>query len=49
MGRRKGFVDVARQRDPLLGLGDVDMYNLVQDYHDRIGAEKLLPPAPAHP
>jgi len=47
--RRKGFAEVLRQRDPVLGLGDVQMFNLVQEYHDRIGAEQLLPAAASHP
>jgi chromosome segregation ATPase len=41
--RRKGIVDAARQRDPVLGLGDVEMFNLVQEYRDKLGSEAFVP------
>ncbi len=41
--RRKGFAEVASQKDPLLGIGQVEMFNLVQDYRDRTAAQKLVP------
>ena len=39
--RRKGLADVVSQRDPVLGLGQVEMFNLVQDYRDRAEAQRL--------
>ena len=33
--RNKGVGDVLNQRDPVLGLGDVQMFNLVQEYRDK--------------
>jgi hypothetical protein len=44
--RDKGIVDVVRQDDPLLGFKDVDIFNQVQDYRDKIDAEALNPSAP---
>ncbi|HSV71765.1 MAG TPA: hypothetical protein VLI72_16785 [Methylibium sp.] len=41
--RGKSVGDVLRQRDPLLGLGDVQMFNLVQETRDRIDAERFSP------
>ena len=41
--RKKGFAEVASQKDPLLGIGQVEMFNLVQDYRDRTAAQKLVP------
>ena len=41
--RRKGFAEVASQKDPLLGIGQVEMFNLVQDYRDRTAAQRLAP------
>ena len=38
--RKKGFAEVAGQKDPVLGLGQVEMFNLVQDYRDRMAAQK---------
>lgn len=42
--RKKGVSDVLAQRDPVLGFGDVQMFNLVQDYRDRADAERFSPP-----
>ena len=48
--RGKTVKDVLTQRDPLLGLGDVQMFNLVQDYRDRADTERYTPPSsPAAP
>lgn len=41
--QRKGVVDALRQREPLLGLGDVEMFNLVQDYRDKSDGESFVP------
>jgi chromosome segregation ATPase len=43
--RDKGLRDVVRQTEPVLGLGDVQMFNLVQDYRDRTEAERFNPGA----
>lgn len=50
--RGKTVKEVLTQREPVLGLGDVQMFNLVQDYRDRADAERFTPsstPAPAAP
>ena len=50
--RGKTVKEVLTQREPVLGLGDVQMFNLVQDYRDRADAERVTPstpPAPAAP
>ena len=39
--RDKGMVDVIRQDDPLLGFKDVEIFNQVQDYQDKIDAESV--------
>ena len=44
--RRKGLAEIASQHDPLLGLGDVQMFNLVQDYRDRADAQRVVPAPP---
>ena len=41
--RRKGLAEIASQHDPLLGIGQVEMFNLVQDYRDRTAAQRLVP------
>ena len=41
--RRKGVVDALKQRDPLLGLSEVQMFNLVQDFRDKAEAERFVP------
>ena len=41
--RKKGLAEIASQHDPLLGLGQVEMFNLVQDYRDRTAAQRLAP------
>jgi chromosome segregation ATPase len=43
--RDKSVVDVVKQRDVVLGLTDVQMFNLVQDYRDKAEAERFLAPA----
>jgi hypothetical protein len=41
--RRKGVADALKQSEPFLGLSDVQMFNLVQDYRDKIDAEHFVP------
>lgn len=41
--RNKGLGEVLRQRDPVLGLADVELFNLVQDHRDRTEAERFGP------
>jgi len=43
--RSKTVGEVLRQQDPVLGLGDVQMFNLVQDYRDKTDAERYVQPA----
>ena len=42
--RKKSVADVLKQQDPVLGLGDVQMFNLVQEYRDKADAERYIPP-----
>jgi endonuclease III len=44
--RKKGLAEVASQHDPLLGIGQVQMFNLVQDYRDRTDAQRSTPTPP---
>jgi len=44
--RRKGVAEIASQHDPLLGLGQVQMFNLVQDYRDRADAQRATATPP---
>jgi chromosome segregation ATPase len=39
----KGVFDALRQREPVLGFNDVQIFNLVQDYRDRADAERFVP------
>lgn len=41
--RNKSVSDVMKQRDPVFGLGDVQMFNLVQEYRDKADAERFSP------
>ncbi|KPF47816.1 hypothetical protein IP87_00405 [beta proteobacterium AAP121] len=41
----KGVMEALRQREPVLGLGDVQMFNLVQAYRDKTDNEKFVPRA----
>ncbi|MES2099772.1 MAG: hypothetical protein V4569_08140 [Pseudomonadota bacterium] len=41
--RTKTASDALRQREPVLGFGDVQMFNLVQDYRDKTDAERFSP------
>jgi hypothetical protein len=41
--RNKGLWEAARQREPFLGLSDVNTFNLVQAYRDRVEAERFAP------
>lgn len=43
--RGKTLGDVIKQREPLLGLGDVEMFNLIQDQRDRADAQRFTAPA----
>lgn len=43
--RNKSVGDVLKQRDPVLGLGDVKTFNLVQEYRDKAEAERFAPTA----
>lgn len=43
--RHKSVGDVLKQRDPVLGLGDVKTFNLVQEYRDKAEAERFAPTA----
>ena len=45
--RSKGLTDVLRQNDVLLGLGDVQMFNIVQNYRDQADGMRFSPAAPA--
>jgi chromosome segregation ATPase len=40
--RGKTVADVIKQRDVVLGLGDVQMFNLVQNYRDKAEAERFV-------
>ena len=42
--RNKTTVEILKQREPALGFGDVQMFNLVQDYRDKAEAERYSPP-----
>lgn len=46
--RDKGVVDVLKQNEPLLKFGDVEMFNLVQEYRDKIDAQRFVA-NPANP
>lgn len=41
--RDKGVFDALRQREPVLGLSDVQIFNLVQDYRDKAETERFVP------
>jgi hypothetical protein len=41
--RDKGVLDAVRQREPALGLNDVEMFNLVQEYRDKAETERFAP------
>ena len=45
--RTKTVADVMRQNEPILGLGDVEMFNLVQEYRDKAEAERWTPAPPS--
>jgi chromosome segregation ATPase len=47
--RNKSVTDVIKQREPVLGMGDVEMFNMVQDYRDKADAERFTPPAAPTP
>lgn len=39
----KGVFEALRQREPVLGLGAVQMFNRVQDYRDKAETERFVP------
>ena len=39
----KGVMDVLKKREPLLGLGEVEMFKLVQEYRDKTDSERFVP------
>lgn len=39
----KGLIDIVKQEEPLLGIGDVEMFNVVQNYRDEIDSEQVAP------
>lgn len=41
--RNKTVSDVLKQREPVLGLGEVETFNLVQEYRDKADAERYTP------
>ena len=41
--RGKGVFDALRQREPVLGLGAVQMFNRAQDYRDKAETERFIP------
>jgi chromosome segregation ATPase len=43
--RDKGFADIVRQREPVLGLADVATFNLLQEYRDQLDASRFTPGA----
>lgn len=47
--RGKTVKDVLTQREPVLGIGDVQMFNFVQEYRDRADAERFTPSASSAP
>jgi chromosome segregation ATPase len=47
MYQDKGVVSSLRQREPMLGLGQVKMENLLEEYRDKLDAQKRKPAAEA--
>lgn len=47
--RGKSLGDVLSQLDPAFGIGDVQMFNLVQEYRDKADAERFAPPSSSAP
>ncbi|MEY8688742.1 MAG: hypothetical protein AB9M53_02520 [Leptothrix sp. (in: b-proteobacteria)] len=41
--RDKGVVDALRQQEPVFGLGEVQLFNLLQDERDKAEAERFVP------
>jgi septal ring factor EnvC (AmiA/AmiB activator) len=41
--RSKGVMEALYQKEPLVGLKDVQMFNLAQEYRDRADAERFTP------
>jgi hypothetical protein len=47
--RGKTVSDVVKQKEPLLGLGEVAAFDMLQDYRDKIDAERFTAPPPGAP
>lgn len=47
--RHKTVADVIKQREPLLGLGDIQMFNFVQDQRDKVDVQRFTAPHVAAP
>lgn len=50
--QKKGVWAALSQKEPLTGLNEVSMENVVQEYREKLKSQKLTPPpptAPAHP
>ncbi len=41
--RNKGVWDAFKEKEPVIGIGDTELFNVVQDYRDQIGAEQFAP------
>ena len=41
--RNKTTADILKQSEPAFGFGDVQMFNLIQDYRDKADAERYVP------
>ncbi len=47
--RGKTVSDVLKQKEPLLGLGEIATFDMLQNYRDKIDAERFTAPPPATP
>jgi len=47
--RDKGIIDALKQEEPFLGIGDTEMFNLVQDYREKIEPLKFSPESDQKP
>ncbi len=45
--RSKGVWAALSQKEPLLGLKEVKMENIVQEYHDKLASQRIATPPPA--
>jgi DNA repair exonuclease SbcCD ATPase subunit len=46
--RTKGVWDALAQGEPFTGIKDVEVYNVLQEYRDKLGDNRATPPAPAN-